>query len=243
MKIEKYKYLGNGKYKISIDNSEHIIYEDIILKYSILGKESITQKELDTYIKDNEFYEAYYKSVSYIKTRLRSEKEIRKHLSKDYSNKTIESVIERLIKEGYIDENIYTDAYITDQINLKINGPIKIENDLIKLGISKDIIEKHLINFTKDEQYKKIKKVIEKEIKLNKNKSEVMLKNKILKALIDKGFYKEDILNCIEDFSFDDSKIYEIEYRKAYDKLSKKYSGKELEYKVKEKMYQKGFKS
>ena len=47
MKIEKYKYLGHGKYKISIDNREHIIYEDVILKYSILGKESITQKELD----------------------------------------------------------------------------------------------------------------------------------------------------------------------------------------------------
>ena len=40
---------------------------------------------------------------------------------------------------------------------------------------------------------------------------------------------------------YDDSKIYEIEYKKVYDKLSKKYSGRELEYKVKEKMYQKGF--
>ena len=41
MKIEKYKYLGNGKYKINIDNNEYIIYEDIILKYSILGKEFV----------------------------------------------------------------------------------------------------------------------------------------------------------------------------------------------------------
>ena len=243
MKIEKYKYLGNGKYKINIDNNEYIIYEDIILKYSILGKEFITKKELDSYLKDNEFYEAYYKSLSYIKTRLRSEKEIRKYLSKDYSNKTIESVIKRLSQEGYINENIYTDAYIIDQINLKVSGPIKIKNDLIKLGISEDIIAKHLQSFTKDEQYKKIRKVIEKEIKLNKNKSEVMLKNKILKSLIDKGFYKEDILSCIEEFEFDDKKIYEIEYKKAYDKLSKKYSGKELEYKVKEKMYQKGFRA
>lgn len=243
MKIEKYKYLGNGKYKVSIDNSEYIIYEDIILKYSILSKDSISQKELDTYLKDNEFYEAYYKSLSYIKSRLRSEKEIKKYLSKSYSNKTIESIIERLAKEGYIDENIYTDAYITDQINLKVSGPLKIENELIKLGISKETIEKHLRVFTKDEQYTKIRKIIEKEIKLNKNKSAVMLKNKILKLLIDKGFYKQDILNCIEEFDFDDSKIYENEYKKVYDKLEKKYSGKELEYRIKEKMYQKGFRT
>lgn len=241
MKIEKYKYLGNGKYKISIDNNEYVIYEDIILKYSILGKDTITKKELDECLKDNDFYEAYYKSVSYIKTRLRSEKEIRKYLSKYYSNKIIASVIERLTKEKYLDEDIYTDAYIMDQINLKVSGPIKIENELVKLGISKDVIEKHLQIFTKDEQYQKIRKVIKKEINLNKNKSEVMLKNKLLKSLIDKGFFKEDILSCIEEFEFDDSKIYEIEYKKAYDKLSKKYSGRELEYKVKEKMYQKGF--
>lgn len=243
MKIEKYKYLGNGKYKITIDNTEYIIYEDIILKHSILGKETLTQKELDTYLKDNQFYEAYYKSIAYIKTRLRSEKEIRKYLSKDYSSKTVESVITRLTTEGYINQDIYADAYITDQINLKISGPLKIEKDLIELGISKEIIEKHIQNFTKDDQYQKIKKVIEKEIKLNKNKSEVMLKNKILKSLTDKGFYKEDILFWIEKYDFDDRKIYEVEYKKAYDKLSKKYSGRELEFKVKEKMYQKGFRA
>lgn len=241
MIIEKYKYLGNGKYKIIIDNNEFTIYEDIILKYSILGKDTITKKELDECLKDNDFYEAYYKSVNYIKKRLRSKKEIRKYLTKDYSDKTITNVIEKLTKEGYLDENIFTDAYIMDQINLKVSGPIKIENELIKLGISKDIIEKHLQIFTKDEQYQKIRKIIKKEINLNKNKSEVMLKNKLLKSLIDKGFFKEDILSCIEEYDFDDSKIYEVEYKKAYDKLSKKYSGKELEYKIKEKMYQKGF--
>ena len=46
-------------------------------------------------------------------------------------------LVEFLLKEGYINENIYTDAYITDQINLKITGPVKIENDLLKLGIDK----------------------------------------------------------------------------------------------------------
>ena len=41
MKIEKYKYLGNGRYKIFTDDGEYIIYEDIIVKYSILSKNSI----------------------------------------------------------------------------------------------------------------------------------------------------------------------------------------------------------
>ena len=243
MKIEKYKHLGNGKYKVTIDNNDYIIYEDIILKYSFLGKDKITKKDLDLCLKDNEFYEAYYKSISYIKTRLRSKVEIRKYLNKLYKTETVNSVINRLQKEGYLDENIYAEAYITDQINLKVSGPLKIENELVKLGINKNVIDKHLVKFTKDQQYTKIRKVIEKEIRLNTNKSSIMLKNKILKSLIDKGFYKEDILFCIDDYTFDDSNIYKTEYQKLYDKLSKKYSGNELEYKIKQKMYQKGFRT
>ena len=68
-----------------------------------------------------------------------------------------------------------------------------------------------------------------------------MLKNKILVNLLNKGFYKDDILEVIDNIKVDDKKIYEKEYKKLYEKYSKKYSGKELEYKIKEKMYQKGF--
>ena len=241
MEIKKYKYLGNGRYKVFIDDENFIIYEDIILKYNILSKDTISKKDLDLYLKDNMFYEAYYKAVSYINIKLRSSKEIDKYLSKDFSKKTVSSVIDRLTKDGYLNEDVYVEAYINDQINLKITGPFKIKTDLIKLGISDSIIDNHLDIYTKDMQYNKIKKVIEKELKLNTNKSSTMLKNKILKNLLDKGFYKEDISYLISTYDFDDSDILKKEYKKMYDKLSKKYSGKELEYKVKEKLYQKGF--
>ena len=40
----------------------------------------------------------------------------------------------------------------------------------------------------------------------------------------------------------DDSISYQKEYDKLYKKLSRKYEGATLEYKIKEKLYQKGFK-
>lgn len=241
MKIERYKYLGNGKYKVFIGDNNYIIYEDIILKYNILSKDTISEKDLNLYLKDNQFFEAYYKAVSYINVKLRSSKEIDKYLNKDFSKKIIDDVVEKLKKDGYLNEDVYAEAFINDQINLKVVGPIKIKKELLKLGISEPVIDNHLVCYTKDLQYNKIKKVIEKELKLNKNKSSLMLKNKILKNLIDKGFYNEDIVLCMEKFNFDDSNVYKLEYEKIYNKLSSKYSGKQLEYKVKEKMYQKGF--
>ena len=242
MKIDKYKYLGNGKYKVRIDEDDYIIYEDIILKYNILGKDKISKEDLDLFLKDSEFFEAYYKAVSYINIKLRCSSEIQKYLSKDYSFKIIDNVINKLNNDGYLNEDVYTEAFINDQINLKVVGPLKIKKELIDLKISESVIDNHLTVYSKDLQYEKINKVIDKEIRLNKNKSSLMLKNKILKNLSDKGFYKDDILDCMEKFDFDDSDSYKVEYEKLYKKLSSKYDGKQLEYKIKEKLYQKGFK-
>lgn len=242
MKIEKYKHIGNGKYKIIIDGEEHIIYEDIILKYSILGKDEIGKDDLALYLKDNKFYDAYYRSVSYINKKLRSKLEIKKYLSREFTKSIVDKVIKKLREDGYLNEDVYASAYINDQINLKMVGPLKIKDDLLKLGISKNIIEEQIVVYTKEIELTKIRKLIKKEINLNKNKSAMMLKNKILISLIGKGFTKQDIESCLDEFSFNDEEIYKKEYEKIYKKLSQKYSGKELEYKVKMKMYQKGFK-
>ena len=242
MKIKCYKFLGNGRYKVKIGETDYIIYEDIIIKHKILTKEEITQKELDKYLKDNVIYEAYYKALEYIKIKLRTEKEIETYLKKhDFSNEVIEKITDKLNKDGYLNQKVYAEAYINDQINLKTVGPLKIKQELEKLGIEESIINQKLENYSKEQQLEKIQKLVEKEINLNTNKSSYMLKNKILVNLLNKGFYKDDILEVLDNIKVDDKKIYEKEYKKLYEKYSKKYSGKELEYKIREKMYQKGF--
>ena len=56
------------------------------------------------------------------------------------------------------------------------------------------------------------------------------------------GFYREDINSAIDNSNFSDDKlIMQKEYEKIKNRLSKKYSGQELEYKIREKMAQKGF--
>ena len=55
------------------------------------------------------------------------------------------------------------------------------------------------------------------------------------------GYTKETAMSEVNKIKIDDQDIMKKEYDKLYKKLSKKYRGKELEYKIKQKLYQKGF--
>ena len=56
MRIQEYRYLGNSKYNIVIDGSDYVLYEDIILKYNLLTKDSINDSEIAKYIEENKMY-------------------------------------------------------------------------------------------------------------------------------------------------------------------------------------------
>ena len=81
------------------------------------------------------------------------------------------------------------------------------------------------------------------QVKLNRNRSNIMLKRKIEKNLIDLGYHNYLINESLSKINTDDQELYKKEYDKLYKKLSRKYQGKELELKIKQKLYQKGFKS
>ena len=112
-----------------------------------------------------------------------------------------------------------------------------IANEFAK---QKSIIDKNIKVFTKEKEEEKIKKIIDKKVKTNKNKSVYNLKNNIKLNLINQGFNVEIIDKNINNINFDETSIYEKEYNKLYNKLSKKYTSYELEQKIKQKLYQKG---
>ena len=243
MKIEKYIKDKQNKYKVIIDSDEYILYDDVIIKYNLLMKKEIDESTFKELLELNEELKSYYDSIKYINKKLRSKKEIEEYLTKKgISTSVINKTINRLIKTNYLNDDVYFKAYINDQINLSNNGPKKILKNLINLGFDEIKIKEKIDEIDDSIWSDKIDKYIEKKIKGNHNSSSNMLRMKIVTDLVNLGYHKEIINEHVSNLKINEEDILKKEYEKAKRTLEKKYSGVELNKKIREKLYRKGFK-
>lgn len=243
MKIVKYVKDKNNVYKVYIDSECYKLYDDVISKYGLLFKSEIDNQLLDEILTYNNHLDSYYLSIKYITKKLRSKKEIEEYLiKKEFNKDIIKETINKLIENKFINDEIYLKCFINDQINLTNNGPYKIIKLLLKLGLDNDLINDSLNKISDDVWLDKINTYIDKKIKMNHSSSKYMLQVKIKNDLINLGYDKEMIVSILSNKDIDDHDNYLKEYNKAKKSLEKKYSGYELEMKIKEKLYRKGFK-
>lgn len=244
MKIKKYTKDKGNKYKVLIDDINYTLYDDVIVKYSLLLKDEISEKELNAIVEENDKLSSYYDSIKYITKKMRSKLEIKEFLRKKMVNeKVIAETIKKLEENHFLNEELFIKAYVNDQINLTNNGKNKILKGLVKLGIDNDQASTYLDNIDNEVFMSKIDKYVDKKISTNKNSSIYMLKNKIVTDLINLGYEKSDIVEVLNSKEINDDEAKKREYEKIRRSLEKKYSGDVLEYKVREKLYRKGFRS
>ena len=244
MKILKYKKRPNGKYSLYLDDGrEFVYYEEVILQYELLLKKEIAEKDLLSIHNTNLEYDVYYVALNSIKSRFKSVFELKETLrKKEYPDEMIEKAIEKLLKQGYLNDQLFARSYISSQISTSSHGPNRIRGDLINKKIDSSIIEEEMAAFPVEIQEEKIRKIIERGIKSNHTRGGFVLKQKIVNDLKLQGYDYDVISRVISTYSFEsDKELAKKEYDKLYKKYSKKYEGYELKNKIREKMYQKGF--
>lgn len=243
MKIEKFKKLVNGRYQLSLDDGNTLqLYEEVILKYELLLKKKIDSKDIPEVEEYNIEWDVYYTALKSLKSRFRSSYELRRLLlDKSYPIELVDKAIQKLEDQKYLDDRSFTKGYINNQIITSSRGPNRIIKDLVTKGIDKNIIYDEIGVFDEEIQEEKINKIIKISIKSNRTRGGMVLKNKIVNDLINNGYSYDIIQKVINNYEFgNDSLLAKKEYDKLYKKLSRKYSGSELAYKIKEKLYQKG---
>lgn len=243
MKINKFKKIGSNKYRIYFDNETLVIYEDVILKYNLLYKKDIDTDLLLQINEDNYNASIYDSAIRYIGIRMRSIKEVKEYLNKKkYDNKDIESVVNKLIEQGLLNDKKFAISYVNDKIYLTKSGPDKIKNELIKLGINEKDIHNAFNNIDNGALMDKLNKIIDKEIKLNVKLPINKMKNKIITRCINLGYKYEDIIEILNTCNLNSNSDIKSEYDKLYKRYSNKYSDEyKLKTTIKSKLYQKGY--
>ena len=240
MKIVKYNKTSGNKYEVILENNEKLkLYEDVILKEELLLKKEID--DIERILEINRKYEIYEVALKYLNHHVISIKGMKEYLlKKKYLEEDVDVTIDKLIKNNYLNDCVFTKCYINDKVNLSNDGPLKIKRYLEDNNISYEIYNELLESF-QDLWYTRINNYLEKQLKVNK-KSSYYFKNKMMVNLMNLGYEKDMINDCLSKISIDNQdELKECEKEKIRKKLESKYSGYELERKIKEKLYHKGF--
>ncbi len=240
MKIIKYKKLKSNKYDVYLEDGNKItLYEDVILQEELLLKKEI--KDINELLKKNDYYAISEVALKRLSHHVESVKGMREYLlKKGYDLKDIEENLSSLEKKGYLNDAYYAKCYINNQINLSNDGPLKIIKNLEENGISEDYYQ-DLLNKYHNLWSERINKYLQKQLKINK-KSNYYFKNKMLMNLINLGYEREMINESLSHIYINNlDELKKKEEDKIRLKLSRKYEGEELERKIREKLYQRGF--
>ena len=204
MNIEKYELVKKNKYNVFLSNGEVVTLDErVITENELLLKKELSIEIYDKVIRESRIYELMDISIKYISIRLRSIKEIKDYLGKKEENiELINIAIDKLIKQGYLDDDRFAKAFIKDKLTLTSMGDYKIKMELQRLGVSYNTIEENMSQIDENLIENKINKQIEKYIRANKKYTGNILKTKVYNHLVSGGYTKEKVIEILNNYNF-----------------------------------------
>jgi len=207
MKITKIQKRKNRRlYDIFVDEelSFSVSSKKIIHKFGLEQGSMFQPDEFDAIKKEIELCEAEMILINYLKYRFRSKKEILQKLKlKKFSQSTIDIVVQKYEKKGFINDENFAESLMIDLISKRPQGAYAIKQKLRQKGISHEVIQRLEEEYlTTEAEYDMAKR------ELSKRKNRFMKyegmerRNKALAFLQRKGFSYSIARECVEEILF-----------------------------------------
>lgn len=228
--LKKLKY----HYEVLFNDEIYNIETLVIYKYQIKDGSEFSLEQFNKILKDNEFY--YFDRFAKKKlSKLLTIKELNDILLKEGAGDSlVQELVTNYISLNYLNDDYYVKSYLDFKGSKE--GKQLIKKQLMRKGISEELIDNHLKLVNEDE---KITNLISLRINKYPNLNKQQLTNKLISFLTNKGFDYYLVKNIVNQelasITIDESKLIE----KDYQKLVKRYS--EDINKIKQKLYNKGY--
>ena len=114
-------------------------------------------------------------------------------------------ILKHLVKEGYVDEGRYADAFVHDKVRFAKWGRVKISQALWQKRIPADVADEALSHIDEDEYMTALKDVAKAKFRTVKGATEYDRKMKTMKSVCSRG-YEPALVRKVLDLqdSFDD---------------------------------------
>ncbi|MBE6259346.1 MAG: RecX family transcriptional regulator [Prevotella sp.] len=107
-------------------------------------------------------------------------------------------VMAKLIKERYVDDERYTQAFVKDKIRYNKWGRRKVEQGLWQKRIDEDIRKRVLDDVDDDEYLSVLRPLLKQKRKTIKAKNDYELNQKLIRFALGRGFTFDIIRQCID---------------------------------------------
>lgn len=140
-----YKKGKQDKIHISVDGEySFTVDEAYFLSMGIYNGKEVESDELQEIIENVSVRRAYNYAVSLLARRDHGEKELKDKLTLKGYGKGAEGVISKLKEAGYVDDERFARLFAAELRNLKRYGKKRIEQELYRKGVDRDIIREVL---------------------------------------------------------------------------------------------------
>jgi regulatory protein len=112
----------------------------------------------------------------------------------------IESIIVSLVKENFINENRYSEAFVKDKFRYNKWGKVKIRANLKMKKIPADVISSALNSIDHELYLKTLEELLTTHRRSVKAKNQYDLKGKLLRYGLSKGFESELLYDILSSF-------------------------------------------
>ncbi|BAB04643.1 recombination regulator RecX [Halalkalibacterium halodurans] len=243
---------NNERYNIFIHQNGQDVYafsvdEQVLIKQGLRKGLDIDAEQMKQILYEDEVQKTFNLALHYLSYRMRSVHEVRTYLKKkDREEPIIEHVLHRLTEQRLLDDHAFAEAFIQTKRATTSKGPLKLKQELAEKGVSEKTIEGALTTFSYEEQVEQVKAWLEKQKGRTFKGSSLAWKQKLSRQLLAKGYTSPVIEEAFADVPIKQEEEEEWEALKAFgEKAMRKYAGKktgwELQQKVKQALYRKGF--
>jgi regulatory protein len=110
-----------------------------------------------------------------------------------------QGVLQRLIKDSFINDSRYAEAFVREKSNLSAWGEYKIRATLRRKGIADEIINSALQQMPTEQNIERLTERLKRKMRTIKYDTTYQLKTKLIRHALSLGFPMDDVLKCVEE--------------------------------------------